>query len=532
MALVLADRVKETSTTTGTGSITLAGAVVGYQDFNTAIGNGNTTYYTIENVAAGEWETGLGTFTSPSTLARITVYASSNSGSAVSFTSGTKSVFVDLSATKWPAGVLGVANGGTGVTTSTGTGSVVLADNPTLTGNGTVTSNNPILNMTQTWNNAAVSFKGVVLDITSSAAYTGGIPYPAAIDVRNAGSPQIAIGIDGWFYPKGSYMLMGPNAAGDSLNFYQYTDAGHQIRGNGYFTRQGYLFGFGPGDSAAKTPVAAIGNPSNGVIEFNNGSMVSGGGSYADIKAAGPTFSAAMTYGGITLSNSVTGTGSMVLSTSPTITDLALAAGTTALPPLQFTSGTNLTTAAAGAVEYDGTIFYNTNSASNRGLAPSVQYCMLNNATYTLTSQTAAQKLFNTSTNGAITLPTGLFEFECFFSLSSMSATSGSFGFALGGSATKTQLWQSTALKNAAGAAGATGQTTWNTSAANTTMITANTTTTGWAHIRGSIRVSVSGTVIPQVSLGVAAAAVVGTNSYFKITQIGSTSTATIGNWS
>lgn len=135
MALVLADRVKETSTTTGTGSFTLAGAAVGgFQTFNDAIGNGNTTYYVIENPTANEWEVGLGTFTAPSTLARTTVYDSSNSGSAVNFSAGTKTVFVNMSATKWPAGVLGVTNGGTGVTTSTGSGDNVLSGSPTFTG--------------------------------------------------------------------------------------------------------------------------------------------------------------------------------------------------------------------------------------------------------------------------------------------------------------------------------------------------------------------------------------------------------------
>ena len=138
--------------------------------------------------------------------------------------------------------------------------------------------------------------------------------------------------------------------------------------------------------------------------------------------------------------------------TNKTVTGLNLTAGTATVAPVTLASGTNLTTAAAGAVEYDGTVFYNTNNASNRGLAPSVQYAIFNNTTYTLTSQIAAQKLFNTSTNGAITLPTGFFEFECFFTLSAMSSTSGSFGFALAGSATYTQIWTSVAGKTTAGA--------------------------------------------------------------------------------
>lgn len=89
MALIVKDRVQETSTTTGTGTLTLAGAVSGFQTFSSAIGNGNTTYYAI--VGGSEWEVGLGTVAA-GTLARTTVIASST-GSAVSFSAGTKNVF-------------------------------------------------------------------------------------------------------------------------------------------------------------------------------------------------------------------------------------------------------------------------------------------------------------------------------------------------------------------------------------------------------------------------------------------------------
>jgi hypothetical protein len=94
MALVLKDRVKETSTTVGTGTLTLAGAVSGFQSF-AAIGNGNTTYYAISDPAAGTWEVGIGTYTSSgTTLSRDTVLSSSNGGSLVSFGAGSKDVFV------------------------------------------------------------------------------------------------------------------------------------------------------------------------------------------------------------------------------------------------------------------------------------------------------------------------------------------------------------------------------------------------------------------------------------------------------
>ena len=94
MAFVLADRVKETTTTTGTGTVTLAGAATGYQSFS-AIGNGNSTYYTIAGQTGSEWEVGIGTYTSSgTTLSRTTVLSSSNSGSFVNFSAGTKDVFV------------------------------------------------------------------------------------------------------------------------------------------------------------------------------------------------------------------------------------------------------------------------------------------------------------------------------------------------------------------------------------------------------------------------------------------------------
>lgn len=99
MALVLKDRVKETSTTTGTGTLTLAGAVTGYQSFSSAIGNGNTTYYGIYLDGGSEWEVGLGTI-GAGTLARTTVLASSNGGSLVNFSAGQKSVWCDYPATK------------------------------------------------------------------------------------------------------------------------------------------------------------------------------------------------------------------------------------------------------------------------------------------------------------------------------------------------------------------------------------------------------------------------------------------------
>jgi hypothetical protein len=107
MPLVVKDRVKETTTTTGTGTITLAGAVTGFQAFS-VIGNGNTTYYTIVDTVNGTWEVGIGTYTlSGTTLARNTVLESSNAGSLVNFAAGSKEVFVAYPAERAVIGGMG-----------------------------------------------------------------------------------------------------------------------------------------------------------------------------------------------------------------------------------------------------------------------------------------------------------------------------------------------------------------------------------------------------------------------------------------
>jgi hypothetical protein len=101
MALVLNDRVLETSTSTGTGAITLAGAPSGFQSFSAGIGSSNTTYYCIVNSTGNEWEVGYGTLNSgATTLTRTTVYTSSNSNTAVSFSAGTKNVFCTYPASR------------------------------------------------------------------------------------------------------------------------------------------------------------------------------------------------------------------------------------------------------------------------------------------------------------------------------------------------------------------------------------------------------------------------------------------------
>jgi hypothetical protein len=179
MALVLANRVQETGTANTTVSFTLTGAVASFQTF-AAIGNTNTTYYAATD-ATGNWEVGLGTYsTTGPTLTRTTVYASSNSGSAVTF-SGTCNIFVTLpsgsaiyedasgnasalgtiSSGTWNATTIGVAYGGTGVTASSGASSVMLRD---------ANQNVAVNRLNQS--NTSVSAAGGTTALTAASSYS------------------------------------------------------------------------------------------------------------------------------------------------------------------------------------------------------------------------------------------------------------------------------------------------------------------------------------------------------------------------
>lgn len=103
MALIVADRVLETTTTTGTGALSLAGAVTGFRRFSAVMSTSDTCYYTVFSTDAngnpsGDWECGLGTYSASNTLTRTTPQASSNSGNAVNFGAGTKHVFLSATA--------------------------------------------------------------------------------------------------------------------------------------------------------------------------------------------------------------------------------------------------------------------------------------------------------------------------------------------------------------------------------------------------------------------------------------------------
>ncbi len=213
MALALKDRVKETTTTTGTGTVTLAGAASGFQSF-AAVGDGNQTFYAIVDSASGDWEVGVGTYTSSgTTLSRTTVVSSSNAGSLVNFGAGSKDVFVTYPSSR--SVYLDAA--GSAVTTldigtlGASTANITTANITSGTVSTTPTSGNDITNKTYVDTLAAsgIHFHQPVMvesPTNLNATYNNGTAGVGAT-LTNAGT-QVELIIDGIFTSPGDRVLV------------------------------------------------------------------------------------------------------------------------------------------------------------------------------------------------------------------------------------------------------------------------------------------------------------------------------------
>jgi len=229
MALVINDRVKETSTTTGTGALTFAGAVSGFETFSAGIGNSNTTYYAVVNTdTPTEWEVGLGTLAGDSsTITRTTVISSSNSDSAVSFGAGTKEIFCTLPASK---AVIKDASGDVsfGDNDITNVGDIAV---DTISNDGTdiTLDSSGDIDLDAGGGNVKISVGGTqILDIASSSSDVVFQPKVDAKDIKfNQYDGNLLLDIN-----DGGWVGLHNAAAGPGeLRFYEDTDLGSHYTG-------------------------------------------------------------------------------------------------------------------------------------------------------------------------------------------------------------------------------------------------------------------------------------------------------------
>jgi len=206
MALTLADRVRETTSTTGTGAVTLVGAVAGFRTFSSAITNGDTTYYAIVTTSGSAWEVGVGTYNA-NTLTRTTVFDSSNSNTFVNFQAGTKYVFITQPAGKavYSDGTnivsadgtsLAPTYGGTGIT-SYATGDTLYASATNVLSKLTIGANGYFLSSNGTipsWSAlsgvAVTTFSAGTNGFTPSSATAGVVTLAGTLIGANGGTGQ------------------------------------------------------------------------------------------------------------------------------------------------------------------------------------------------------------------------------------------------------------------------------------------------------------------------------------------------------
>ena len=299
MAFITADRVKDTSTTTGTGDITVSGsAPFGYRTFSTVLSVADTFYYAIQGQATAEWEIGVGTYASSNQFARTTVLASSASGSAVSFSSGTKNVFLTLAATRTlqlkssdtpTAGSIPYGDGSTLSYSSVGTAGQVL-----LSGG----SGSPTWSSAGTGSVTSVAVNGGTTGLTTSGGpvtTSGTITIAGTLATANGGTGGTATPTAGSI-PYGTGTALAYSAAGTS----------------------GQVLTSGGAGTPTWTTVTGTGtvtsvNVSGGTTGLTySGGPITGSGT---ITMAGTL---AVANGGTGVTSS-TGTGSVVLGTSPTV---------------------------------------------------------------------------------------------------------------------------------------------------------------------------------------------------------------------
>lgn len=210
---------------------------------------------------------------------------------------------------------------------------------------------------------------------------------------------------------------------------------------------------------------------------------------------------------------------------------LSLFAGSTTIAPISFDAGTNLTTPEAGAMEYDGKVHYSTHEASARGVNIAEQFITLTSAYTIPTEGGGLRAMFNSPAGGTVTVKSNTtYWFECMGSLTSLSATSGTYSFGFLGTASTPRIRYMT-LANKGAVTPVAAVLTNVTSTTSTALVAASTTTTGQFTARGKLVVATGGTLIPAIGHSVVARPIVGVDSTFRIYPLGNQSVQSVGNW-
>lgn len=304
------------------------------------------------------------------------------------------------------------------------------------------------------------------------------------------------------------------------------------------FSSTGYYeFGFGTYDAGATVTIFDLNRALTNFTSFSVASFTATGNiTGGNVTTAGQVSAAGNIAGGnITTSGLISATGNV---TGGNITALIRPlAGTVTDAPIVYTSGVNLTSATAGAVEYDGTVFYGTAQSGQRGVMPTEHFIVLTSDNV-LSDVSTAQAVFNSPANGTVTLPasTSYFMEAVYYITRAAGTTSHTLStlFALGG--TLTSIAYTADTTSTTGTAIGTVSRKYATAATATVVTAASTTATEniTVILKGVVRTNTIGTFTPQIQYSAApgGAPTILANSYLRLIPIGTNTVASVGNWS